>query len=166
MVICGEPDDIPPQDHVLRRVKHDLQYLEYDSDNAVWRPASTNHALQFDRRPDWSPVAREMSTSWREHIESAVHHGHPSDVADPANGYTLVYQARAESIRSIPVREDPNHSLEVYHTPNSPAFADCAHSSVVIPSSSTKADRELIRMAVASEMDLVVGDVKFPPPPQ
>jgi hypothetical protein len=148
---CGEPEDIPDNDHLLRRFMDSKNHLEWDADNMRWLPSAA--AMQFD--PD-------LSTSWKEHLE--FHGMGPEAVIAGNDRYSLVGEWPVKTLR--------DSRLVITHSPSSSGPIDCAHTSVDWPPDAIEpgkrrpngAMRMSVRNSLSVSISWVYGNITIVPP--
>jgi hypothetical protein len=151
-VLCGEANELSRSDHLWRKFRNSDNHVWWSDEDECWLP--TPAALQFDP---------ELSTQWREHLES---HGlGPDSILDVDKGYELVgewYVSRLEDL-NFPVKHTPD--LEV-------PLIGCSHSSVYWPSAEippgkakpNKDARDRIRSDLSYLMRWMHGTITVPKP--
>src|SRR5207237_775432 len=126
---CGEPQTIPDDHQVWRRLRDHPDHRTWDDDLQRWLPrvGHPETALQFD--PD-------LSTSWRQHLE--IQHGLDPRAVITGTTYSLVYQVDVGSLRAL--------ELTVKHTPpDGPEGTrpiGCAHTSAYWPEGVNRARKK------------------------
>ena len=105
-----------------------------------------SNAIRFD--PD-------LSTMWKEHLEQ-VHARFSSDVAEPAPGRSLVFEAVIERLLGL--------GLTVEHTPQASQPNGCAHVSFDRPQGLTKPEKTTLSWNISELLELVLGVVATPRP--
>lgn len=147
---CGQPDQIEDTHWVWRRVRDDLDHLEWDAIDQCWRPRPTHpsNSLQFD--------TDGMSTVWADHVR-VVHAGEPEVVLDSGGPNTLVYELSVGRARLL--------RFSVTHTPEGASSPDCGHASLDWPTPVTRDVRKELRYELSRAMELVYGAPTQTPPP-
>ena len=143
---CGQEDQIPDEAVLLRSARHHLDDLRWDADREVWLP--TDRALKFDEA---------CSAHWKDHLED-VHDEAVSSVSSEHR--PLVFGGSVQHFRGL--------EFGVAHSPEGEHPIDCAHSSINWPNNteSDKPTKRRLRTGMRRGLELIGGEVTFPPPPE
>ncbi len=152
---CGEPGDLPDEDHVWRLARHDPDWLVWSADDGRWKLKVPSNALRFND---------DLSAYWRERLEN-VHESGPQALT-AATGQPLVFEASIASLVEL--------GLTAEHTPHLGVLSDappgCCHVSFYPPEECRGKGRQAKRARlelttdVADRMTLIEGDIGLDPP--